>query len=323
MKPARQQRTKEGVPTGERHARKPTKKPSCKAPSPRVHDLGLDAETRDKVVGLLARALESGGNDLQAEHVTHHARLLEAALYEHLMRDGKEYRKRARTLAFNLSRSTPSSSTSLLTRLLDGQVTAGQVVRMQGEELLNPAEQAHREAQREKHFRTEVHLTSRLKPKRRRTLNFLQTSAEPGRKSLAPDATGQQADMTLVAAHPLAHDGEAGQPSLAPASPTLAVPIEDGSPLLNQDVVVSNDVEQVTADESQSSTSSSSSTSTSSSSQLPEVAGGTPPLPIRQTAEAVGLLTAMGFHKDAAEAALLEAKGDRVAAVEVLLGSSE
>merc|ERR1712176_129973 len=79
--------------------------------------------------------------------------------------DPKKYRRRARSLLFNLG----AANGVLLRRILEGGLSPAGLVRLGAEDLASDALKAERQEERAKYFRSEVHI-EHGPPKRRRDL---------------------------------------------------------------------------------------------------------------------------------------------------------
>eukprot|EP00933_Yihiella_yeosuensis_P025964 TRINITY_DN20142_c0_g3_i2.p1 TRINITY_DN20142_c0_g3~~TRINITY_DN20142_c0_g3_i2.p1 ORF type:complete len:634 (+),score=168.03 TRINITY_DN20142_c0_g3_i2:282-1904(+) len=132
-----------------------TKRPASAASGDKLSD-----ETRSRVVGMLMRVAARGAGKASFAR----CQAVERALFDRYGSDMKEYRSRARSLSFNLG----SSDGALLQRVLDGDLEAAQLVRLEAEDLASDALKAERQAERDRYFRSELLLTE--KPKRRRGL---------------------------------------------------------------------------------------------------------------------------------------------------------
>ncbi|CAK9010685.1 unnamed protein product, partial [Durusdinium trenchii] len=118
----------------------------------------LDESMRSKFVGILMRiAARTGKACFDA------CSRVERALFEKCGKDPKEYRQRARSLSHNLG----SSDGKLLRQVLEGVLPPWRLVALEAEDLAPEALKAAREEERERYFRSEVHLTGKpLKRKR-------------------------------------------------------------------------------------------------------------------------------------------------------------
>eukprot|EP00927_Polykrikos_kofoidii_P051387 TRINITY_DN45184_c0_g1_i1.p1 TRINITY_DN45184_c0_g1~~TRINITY_DN45184_c0_g1_i1.p1 ORF type:complete len:445 (-),score=76.04 TRINITY_DN45184_c0_g1_i1:15-1349(-) len=109
----------------------------------------LDGDTRKKVIGLLMRTFARGiGQAMFAR-----CKQIEEELFTFVGKDPKEYRRRARSLAFNLN--VPDGA--LRRRLLDGALQPKELVRLDCEDLASDLLRAERIQERERYFRTEIH----------------------------------------------------------------------------------------------------------------------------------------------------------------------
>lgn len=122
-----------------------------------------DDETRSKVVGLLMRTSAKAAG--QANFAT--CRRIEDALFDLFGKEPKEYKRRARSLSFNLG----ANDGELLKRVLNGEVQPAELVRLNAEDLATDALKAERKEERERYFRSEVHDPAGP-PKRRRDMIY-------------------------------------------------------------------------------------------------------------------------------------------------------
>lgn len=99
---------------------------------------------------------------------------IERALFERCGKDPKEYRRRARSLSHNLG----SSDGQLLRQVLSGELTAERLVALEGDDLAPEAVKEARKEERERYFRSEVHLKV-APPKRKRDLYKAAAAEEP------------------------------------------------------------------------------------------------------------------------------------------------
>lgn len=165
------------------HARRTQKEGPKEAPSvvmPRG-DTALDDSMRSKFVGILMRTVS------QTDKACFDAcSKIERALFERCGKDPKEYRRRARSLSHNLG----SSDGQLLRQVLSGELTAERLVALEGEDLAPEAVKEARKEERERYFRSEVHLKV-APPKRKRDLYKAAPAEEP--PSTAPAAAPRNA----------------------------------------------------------------------------------------------------------------------------------
>mmetsp|Transcript_98954 Transcript_98954/g.317296 ORF Transcript_98954/g.317296 Transcript_98954/m.317296 type:complete len:318 (+) Transcript_98954:166-1119(+) len=137
----------------------------------------VDEVTREKARVAIADALRTahcGGLPLAASAFAPAAAAVEAALLATFGEDGKEYRRRARGLCFNLAASASdgsSGSNGLATRVLSGEVQAADLVMMGTEELATGDLRAKRKTERDKYFREDV-LLLHGPPKRKSDLTL-------------------------------------------------------------------------------------------------------------------------------------------------------
>lgn len=145
--------------------------PSIEAPPvvmPRG-DTALDDSMRSKFVGILMRTVS------QTDKACFDAcSKIERALFERCGKDPKEYRRRARSLSHNLG----SSDGQLLRQVLSGELTAERLVALEGDDLAPEAVKEARKEERERYFRSEVHLKV-APPKRKRDLYKAAAAEEP------------------------------------------------------------------------------------------------------------------------------------------------
>ncbi|CAK0866187.1 unnamed protein product [Prorocentrum cordatum] len=120
----------------------------------------LTEDVRQKVVGALMRTCASSAG--RASIGT--CRGIEQELFARLGSTPKEYRLRARSLLFNLR----ATDGILLGKVLAGSLPPSELVCLGTEELANDALKAQRKVERERYFRSEVHLAHGLPPPRRR-----------------------------------------------------------------------------------------------------------------------------------------------------------
>lgn len=132
-------------------------------------DTALDDSMRSKFVGILMRTVS------QTDKACFDAcSKIERALFERCGKDPKEYRRRARSLSHNLR----SSDGQLLRQVLSGELTAERLVALEGEDLAPEAVKEARKEERERYFRSEVHLKV-APPKRKRDLYKAAAAEEP------------------------------------------------------------------------------------------------------------------------------------------------
>eukprot|EP00931_Biecheleriopsis_adriatica_P089687 TRINITY_DN63777_c0_g1_i1.p1 TRINITY_DN63777_c0_g1~~TRINITY_DN63777_c0_g1_i1.p1 ORF type:complete len:577 (+),score=139.60 TRINITY_DN63777_c0_g1_i1:36-1733(+) len=130
----------------------------------------LNDETRSRVVGMLMRTAAQGAGKASFPRCCE----VERALFARFGSDTKEYRRRARMLTHNLG----ASDGALLHRVLNGTLTAKELVRLEAEDLASDALKAERQAERERYFQGEVKLTAGP-PKRRRDLYMPRQADNP------------------------------------------------------------------------------------------------------------------------------------------------
>jgi len=144
----------------------PAKRPqaassSSTAPAEEAGDAGaVDNTTRNKVVGIMMKTSARGSG--KASFQT--CRNIEEELFKLYGLTPKEYFRRARSLRFNLG----AADGALLKRVQEGELSPAELVKMNIEDLAPEAVREERERERERYFKTEVHLTGRIR-KRRRT----------------------------------------------------------------------------------------------------------------------------------------------------------
>lgn len=199
-------------PQAEAKAAKPQAEAKAK---PQSEELG--EETRSRVVGLLMRTVAKAAG--KANFAL--CRRIEDALHASAGREPKEYKRRARSLAFNLG----ASDGALLNRVVNGELAPVDLVRLDAEELASDALKAERREERERYFRSEVHDVAGP-PKRRRDLLFAATIS-PGmsRGSLAAVEEPEETQASQASQQDGAQDTPApglGPPPLADAPPPLA-----------------------------------------------------------------------------------------------------
>lgn len=137
-------------------------------------DTALDDSMRSKFVGILMRTVS------QTDKACFDAcSKIERALFGRCGKDPKEYRRRARSLSHNLG----SSDGQLLRQVLSGELTAERLVALEGEDLAPEAVKEARKEERERYFRSEVHLKV-APPKRKRDL-YKAAAEEPPSASVA------------------------------------------------------------------------------------------------------------------------------------------
>jgi len=118
-----------------------------------------DEETRHKVTRILGRAFQRSMSPRAATSLGNN---IENELHELASGDAREYRSRARTLQFNLS----ATDGTLLERVVEGNVTPHELVRLPAEELASEQLKADREEERARYLSAEVVVTEAV-PKRR------------------------------------------------------------------------------------------------------------------------------------------------------------
>merc|ERR1712060_422396 len=117
----------------------------------------VDASLRQKVAERLTLILNgqyprtNDGLHPQEERHTL-GELIEHELFSLVGGDGKNYRARARTLVFNLR----AENCELCTRVLSEDISVGDLVSLDSENLASDAVKSQRQQIRDKHFREEV-----------------------------------------------------------------------------------------------------------------------------------------------------------------------
>eukprot|EP00929_Paragymnodinium_shiwhaense_P026396 TRINITY_DN15710_c0_g2_i1.p1 TRINITY_DN15710_c0_g2~~TRINITY_DN15710_c0_g2_i1.p1 ORF type:complete len:482 (-),score=107.53 TRINITY_DN15710_c0_g2_i1:177-1622(-) len=119
-----------------------------------VGDDGVEA-MREKAKEMLKRALAKSP-EAKDSRVSKLARRTEKALYvSYYQTDKKEYKLKLRSLVFNLG----AEDGNLLKRVLAGEVEPKDLVKLDSDGLVSESLQAERQAQRDKYFREQVHMT--------------------------------------------------------------------------------------------------------------------------------------------------------------------
>ncbi|CAE8591742.1 unnamed protein product [Polarella glacialis] len=157
----------------------------------------LDDETRSRVVGMLMRTSARGAGKASFQK----CREVEQALFRKFGSDSKEYRRRARSLNYNLG----ATDGALLQRVLEGTLDAAQLVVLQAEELAPEALKAQRQEERERYFKSEVQLTAGPQ-KRRRGAN----GGRAAERAVGDvEATQESSQPTAASQEPIEHDDAA------------------------------------------------------------------------------------------------------------------
>lgn len=168
----------------------------------------IDQAARSKLVGLLMQTFAKCCGKAELSR----CQTIEDQLFELVTSLGvsawREYKLRARSLIFNLR----AADGTLLRRVLDGEVAPEDLVRLKPEELASDALKEERKRERERYFKSEVHLTERV-PKRRR--DFYGRSRVAERLAAGLDMGASQQDL------------QASQ--LAPEASQRAVPFASGA----------------------------------------------------------------------------------------------
>lgn len=138
---------------------------------------GIDDETRSKVVGMLMRTFATGCGQVHFENSSE----IEQELFGRLGTNAREYKRRARTIVFNLAK----VDGQLIQKVLTGDVGSTELVQLQTEDLV-PALKAERQEQRERYFREEIHLTCGP-PKSRRHLHLQSENSQDFEEPQAHD----------------------------------------------------------------------------------------------------------------------------------------
>lgn len=130
-------------------------------PAPAADRGAVDQGTRKKVVQMLMKTFAKAIGKAEVLR----SREIERELFALAGSEAKKYRLKARAITFNLR----SEDGTLLRRLLDGNITLPEFVRLDAEELAPESIKAERREQREKYFREQV-LDLHGPPKRKRDL---------------------------------------------------------------------------------------------------------------------------------------------------------
>ncbi|CAK0897476.1 unnamed protein product [Prorocentrum cordatum] len=120
----------------------------------------LTEDVRQRVVGALVRTCASGTGRASIDT----CRGIERELFTRFGSAPKEYRLRARSLLFNLR----AADGVLLGRVLAQTLPPSELVGLGTEEFANDALKAQRKVERERYFRSEVHLAHGLQHRKRR-----------------------------------------------------------------------------------------------------------------------------------------------------------
>ncbi|CAK0868485.1 unnamed protein product [Prorocentrum cordatum] len=294
-----------GAPSGSAGERRPTRPrgagagPARAAPARAARGGRGQAaeELRDGAVEKLCRAMSARGSG--AGEASSAAVLppgvqelgceIERELFALCGSQVKDYKLRARSLAFNLA----APDGVLLGRVLGRLVAPAQLARLQGEDLASDAVQAARREQREKYFRSEVHLTEPL-PKKRRHIGRPRPPEAPSVAAPpAPDGLGPLAGSGQEDELPAALSGALGAPlddaELVPLPdaervPSPPAPLQDAEDT-SEDAAIARLLALLPPSPEESSSSSSS--SSPSPSPRPSRSAGPaarPPLPVKEGA---------------------------------------
>jgi len=182
----------------ERPSRRPRKQNARRPGQQRLIDEG----TREKVVAMLVDVLtkHSLGVDLVA-----HGQAIEAELFAKLGTCVRDYRCRARSIVFNLAK---VGSGSLVSRVLNGQLLATEVVNLGAEDLATDELRAARQRDREQYFRTEVHLQDKLVKRRRGDADRRRQGAVAPSSSTSSSSSSSSSATQAVATS--SHEGRLG-----------------------------------------------------------------------------------------------------------------
>jgi len=148
--------------------------PEAEAASPGAQagaDTPLDQDVRNKVVGMLMRAFARGSGKSEVVR----CRGIEDELFA-AAPSPKEYKRRARSLLFNLG----AADGALMRRVASGELSPKALVGLGAEDLASDALKAERVEERERYFRCEVH-DLQGPPKTRRGL--FSVGHVPGRRA--------------------------------------------------------------------------------------------------------------------------------------------
>ena len=277
---------------------------------------GLDDSMRSKFVGILMRTVS------QTDKACFDAcSKIERALFQKCGKDPKEYRRRARSLSSNLG----SSDGQLLRQVLSGALPAERLVALEGEELASEEVKEARKEERERYFRSEVHLKV-APPKRKRDLYHVaedlpreERPAKTPKTPKTPTTSSAENEDAQLARALAAADAESLSSSSDSESDSGSE--SDSESDSSEESVWETDfgllpfvTDEVTGTGAKN--------ATSSSSAVPEVASSSssvPPAPRpAATVDALATLRGMGFEELVASASLQAAGGNLEKAILML-----
>ena len=271
---------------------------------------GLDDSMRSKFVGILMRTVS------QTDKACFDAcSKIERALFQKCGKDPKEYRRRARSLSSNLG----SSDGQLLRQVLSGALPAERLVALEGEELASEEVKEARKEERERYFRSEVHLKV-APPKRKRDLYHMaedlpreERPAKTPKTPKTPKTSSAENEDAQLARALAAADAE----SLSSSSDSESDSGSESDSESSEESVWETDFGLLpfVTDE----TGTGAKTATSSSSAAASSSSSVPPAPRpAATVDALATLRGMGFEELVASASLQAAGGNLEKAILML-----
>jgi len=267
---------------------------------------GLDDSMRSKFVGILMRTVS------QTDKACFDAcSKIERALFQKCGKDPKEYRRRARSLSSNLG----SSDGQLLRQVLSGALPAERLVALEGEELASEEVKEARKEERERYFRSEVHLKV-APPKRKRDLYHvaedLPREERPSKTPKTPKTSSAENEDAQLARALAAADAE----SLSSSSDSES---DSGSESDSSEESVWETDFGLLPFVTDGPTGTGAKTATSSSSAAASSSSSVPPAPRpAATMDALATLRGMGFEELVASASLQAAGGNLEKAILML-----
>eukprot|EP00927_Polykrikos_kofoidii_P039092 TRINITY_DN33523_c0_g1_i1.p1 TRINITY_DN33523_c0_g1~~TRINITY_DN33523_c0_g1_i1.p1 ORF type:complete len:756 (-),score=139.85 TRINITY_DN33523_c0_g1_i1:188-2365(-) len=223
----------------------------------------IRGDVRKTVTGLFTKALAKNGGEMVAERAV----AIEAALYELAGQDCGGYRRRARSLTFNLS----AADDTFIAQILAGSMLPSELVTLHTEDLAPEAVKIARREERERYFKREVHDTAKPLKKRRDFMymgrgrvaerlcdggSFLEedtiTATQQQAEAPSQDDSGRPEEGAEEALRPFALDDDIGGPADDPCTDLVAWGSIGGSPGRSNVPMLSMDEQGILADESES-----------------------------------------------------------------------